>query len=120
VVWITNELGQVMFQLSTHETGTLLREIPGEGEVRCTLLRCPLRAGQYSVNIWADIAREPLDCVEPAFELVVQEGDFFRSGQARLPGDRSVLVDHSWLVVPLGADGEGTRRPLALSDARKA
>jgi lipopolysaccharide transport system ATP-binding protein len=102
-VWITADIGQVTLDLSSHETGTYFPEIPGEGEVRCTLPRCPLPAGRYEINCTADIAGEHLDWVEGARELVVREGDFFGSGQ-RQPSNRSVLVDHSWSVTRVGGE----------------
>jgi lipopolysaccharide transport system ATP-binding protein len=106
VVWIMTDLGQVILHLSSQMTGTLLREIPGEGQARCELPRCPLPPGQYNVALWADVAGEPLDCIEPAFELTVQEGDFFGSGQTQQPSDRSVLVDHTWSVTRLYSDAK--------------
>jgi len=107
-VWITADIGQVTLDLSSHETGTYFPEIPGEGEVRCTLPRCPLPAGDYVVNCYSEIARETLDWVEGARELVVREGDFFGSGQKQDTGNRSVLVDHSWSVTRVG--GEAGKR----------
>jgi lipopolysaccharide transport system ATP-binding protein len=105
-VVITTEIGQLILHLSTREAGFLLHEIPGAGEVRCTLPRCPLPAGEYTVALWADIAGEPLDSVEPAFELMVRDGDFFGSGQTQQPSERSVLVNHGWSVARLGADAD--------------
>ena len=102
-VWISADIGQVTLDLSSHETGTYFPEIPGEGEVRCTLPRCPLPAGRYEINFSADIASEILDEVERARELVVREGDFFGSGQQQLH-NRSVLVDHSWSVSRVGGE----------------
>jgi lipopolysaccharide transport system ATP-binding protein len=105
-LWLTTEVGERIVVLSSRETGTLLREIPGAGEVRCRLPRCPVPAGQYTVALWADIGGEPLDWVDPAFELTVREGDFFGSGQAKHTWDKSVLVDHSWSVTRIGANAE--------------
>lgn len=108
IVWITADIGQVTLDLSSHETGTYFPEIPGEGEVRCTLPRCPLPAGGYVINFLADIAGETLDWVEGAGELAVREGDFFGSGQKQDPSSRTVLVDHSWSVARVG--GEAGKR----------
>jgi lipopolysaccharide transport system ATP-binding protein len=104
-ILITTEIGQLILHLSTREAGALLGEIPGRGQVRCRVPRCPLPAGEYTVALWADIAGEPLDTVEPAFELAVRDGDFFGSGQTQQPSERSVLVDHNWSVAPVGDDG---------------
>jgi hypothetical protein len=104
-VWITSEIGQIMLHLCSRDTGTFPREIPGEGEVRCTLPRCPLPPGHYAVSLWARIAFDPLDWIEPAFGLVVQQGDFFGGGQQiEEYGGRPVLVDHNWSLARAYAD----------------
>jgi hypothetical protein len=94
-----------MLHLCSRDTGTFPREIPGEGEVRCTLPRCPLPPGHYAVSLWARIAFDPLDWIEPAFGLVVQQGDFFGGGQQiEEYGGRPVLVDHNWSLARAYAD----------------
>jgi lipopolysaccharide transport system ATP-binding protein len=115
-LWLTTVTGQTILLLSSHETGTLFREVPGAGEVRCTLPRCPVPAGQYAVTLWADIGGEPLDWVDPAFQLTVRAGDFFGSGQATHERGQSVLVDHSWSVARTGAGTDAAASP---RDSRK-
>ena len=90
--------GELMLHLYTVTTGTIFREIPRRGEVRCTIPRCPLPAGQYTVNIWADVGGEILDWVQRATELTVREGDFYGSGRAQLPSHQAVLIEHHWAV----------------------
>jgi lipopolysaccharide transport system ATP-binding protein len=100
-VGIQTLLGDVMLHLSTQTAGVLLREIPGSGEVRCRVPRCPLPAGQYTVTVWSDIAGAPLDWIQRACGLTVRDGDFYGSGRSQPPSHQSVLVPHEWEVRPV-------------------
>lgn len=93
-------LGSVMLHLSTQTTGTRIVEAPPHGELRCRLPRCPLPAGQYTVNLFANTGGEILDWVQRAAELTVSEGDYFGSGQVQPPSHQAILVDHSWGLQP--------------------
>jgi lipopolysaccharide transport system ATP-binding protein len=105
-VSVSTFLGVVMLHLHTQTTGTLVEEAPAAGEVRCHLPRCPLPAGQYSLNVYADSSGEILDWVQRASEMTVTEGDFYGSGQAQPASHQSILVDHAWSVAPAGATAE--------------
>jgi lipopolysaccharide transport system ATP-binding protein len=97
-IQVVTVLGQVILHLYSRTAGVMLREIPGRGEIRCRVPRCPLPAGQYAVTLWADSGGEPLDWVERAFELTVHEGDFYGSGQPQLASHPAVMVDHAWSI----------------------
>jgi lipopolysaccharide transport system ATP-binding protein len=103
-VQVNTLLGNVMLHLYTRTAGVPIREAPARGEVRCTVPRCPLPPGQYTITLWADQqGGEPLDWIQRACDLTVREGDFFGSGQEQLPSHQAVLIDHSWSV--RAADG---------------
>ncbi|HSD25246.1 MAG TPA: hypothetical protein VLB79_13075, partial [Solirubrobacterales bacterium] len=89
-----------LLDLDTAQTGESFSEIPGEGEIRCRLQRCPLPAGQYYVDVRIDAGGDRLDALNHIAELTVAEGDFHGSGGAHQPmmDYRTVLVDHSWSV----------------------
>ena len=97
-VLILTHLNELMLHLSSPVAGISFSEIPGSGVVRCSLQRCPLPAGQYSLHIWAEIGDEPIDWIEHATELTVIQGDFFGSGKEPPPSHRAVFVDHAWTV----------------------
>ncbi len=97
-VVVNSLLGELMLHLYTLTTGTLFRDLPPRGEVRLSIPRCPLPAGQYTLNIWADIGGDILDWVQRACELTVREGDFYGSGREQLPSHQAVLVEHRWSV----------------------
>ena len=97
-VQVLTLLGDVILHFYTRTAGVRVPEAPAVGEVRCSVPRCPLPPGQYTVTLWADQGGDPVDWIQRACELTVREGDFFGSGQTQLPSHQSVLVDHRWTV----------------------
>lgn len=97
-VLISTFLGVTMLHLYTQTAGVRIDKAPARGEVRCRLSRCPLPAGQFSLNVWADRRGEVLDWVQRAAEMTVTEGDFFGSGRGQTPSHQSILVDHAWNI----------------------
>jgi lipopolysaccharide transport system ATP-binding protein len=114
-------LGELMLHLYTVTAGTAFREVPPRGEVRCSIPHCPLPAGQYAVNIWADAGGEVLDWVERAMELTIGEGDFYGSGREQLASHQAVLVDHGWTVEERSPAKDGLApAPVETSPASRA
>jgi lipopolysaccharide transport system ATP-binding protein len=87
-----------LLDLDTAATGTTFTEVPERGELRCTVHRCPLPAGQYYIDLRADAGGERLDAVNHVAELTVAGGDFHGRGgtQEGIMDYRTVLVDHTW------------------------
>jgi lipopolysaccharide transport system ATP-binding protein len=87
-----------LLDLDTAATGTTFSEIPERGELRCTVHRCPLPAGQYYIDLRADAAAQRLDAVNHVAELTVAGGDFHGGGgtQERIMDYRTVQVEHTW------------------------
>lgn len=84
-----------LISVYTETAGTSFPEIPGRGEVRCRIERCPLPAGQYYVGVFCDSSQQMHDAVTRAADLTVGGGDFYGSGREQI-GPRTVLVDHTW------------------------
>ena len=103
-IGVMTVLGQLILHLYSRTAGVMFREVPGRGEIRCRVPRCPLPAGQYGVTLWAELGGEPLDWVDRAFELTVHEGDFYGSGQPQLASHPAVLVDHEWSIATTPED----------------
>ncbi len=92
-----------LMNMYTETAGSRFEHVPGRGEIRCHVDRCPLPAGQYFIDCWSDIHQKMLDALHRAADLTVGGGDFFGSGREQL-GHRTVLVDHSWSLEPLGEE----------------
>jgi lipopolysaccharide transport system ATP-binding protein len=86
-----------ILSLYSETAGLVFREVPGRGEIRCRIKRCPLPSGQYYIDVWSDIHQQMLDALHRATDLTVGGGDFYGSGREVI-GHRTVLVDHSWLL----------------------
>jgi lipopolysaccharide transport system ATP-binding protein len=88
-----------MLNLYSETAGARFHRVPGRGEIRCQIDRCPLPAGQYYIDCWSDVDQRMLDMVHRASELTVSVGDYYGSGRGQT-GHRTVLVDHSWSLEP--------------------
>jgi lipopolysaccharide transport system ATP-binding protein len=96
-----------IMNMYSETAGTRFHEVPGRGEVRCHIDRCPLPAGQYFIDCWSDIHQNMLDALHRASDLTISGGDYYASGREQL-GPRTVLVDHSWSLSPVSpGDGDG-------------
>jgi lipopolysaccharide transport system ATP-binding protein len=98
-----------LINVYSETAGAPFREVPGRGEVRCRIKRCPLPAGQYYVSVWCDAAQRMLDEITRAADLTVGGGDFFGSGREQI-GDRTVLVDHAWSLTG-ASQGDRSGKP---------
>jgi lipopolysaccharide transport system ATP-binding protein len=97
-VTIYTHLGEVMLNLPSEVTGSRTGVLPAAGQARCRIPRCPLPAGQYGINVWADRGGQPLDWVQRASEITVIQGDFFGTGREPPEAHRSVYVDYDWSI----------------------
>ncbi|MGZ8680702.1 MAG: ABC transporter ATP-binding protein [Solirubrobacterales bacterium] len=104
------EAGARMLNFYSETTGVDFRDLPPTGEVRCSVKRWPLPAGQYSIDLWSDSAGVTFDLVRHAYAFTVAGGDFHGSGREPPADHRSVLVDHTWSVSPGGSAGEAEQR----------
>ena len=94
-----------LINIYSETAGAPFREVPGQGEVRCRVERCPLPAGQYYVGVWCDAGQQMLDAITRAADLTVGGGDFYGSGREQM-GPRTVLVDHSWSIADTSSKGK--------------
>jgi lipopolysaccharide transport system ATP-binding protein len=90
-----------VMNMYTETTGFRAHHVPRRGEIRCRVERCPLPAGEYYIDCWADIQGRMLDALHRAGDLTVGGGDYYGSGREQI-GHRTVLVDHSWSLEELG------------------
>jgi lipopolysaccharide transport system ATP-binding protein len=94
------EGGTGVLNLESEPTGLRTGSLPPAGQLRCTVPRFPLPAGQYFIHLVASAAGVTVDEVHNVISLTVAGGDFFESGRPPHPDHRTVLVDHSWRVEP--------------------
>lgn len=88
-----------MMNLYSETAGAHFHQVPGRGEIRCQIDRCPLPAGQYFIDCWSDVHQQMLDALHRASDLTISGGDYYGSGREQI-GHRTLLVDHSWSLEP--------------------
>jgi lipopolysaccharide transport system ATP-binding protein len=89
-------LGELLLNLESDATGSILGDLSPVGEIRCRLPRCPLPAGHYVLNVLGAAGGEVADWVQRAGELTITGGDFYGTGRLPSEAHRSVFVDQAW------------------------
>lgn len=97
VVMVENAKGDRVTYLSSELAGAGFDDLPGEGEVTCTIPRVPLVPGRYTLSLACREKTEWLDVVYQALAFEVVGADFYPTGKippAESGGD--VLIDTEW------------------------
>jgi lipopolysaccharide transport system ATP-binding protein len=102
-IGVYSVLGALVLQLQSDVTGAAYDSIPPKGELRCRIPRLPLPGGSYVLNLMGTSGGAPADWIQRAGELTIAEGDFYGSGRRLPDAHQTVLVDHTWAVVPAEA-----------------
>ena len=92
------QMGEVITDVYSETAGYEWDLAPAEGVVRCLLPRLPLKGGTYSVNMLIRQRGEIADWVQDAFELRIEDGDFYNTGRLGSPVHGYVLFDQQWTV----------------------
>ena len=87
--------GESVTNCNTADVGSDFPLVPaGKGVFRCELPRFPIRAGNYTGNVYCACRETVADFIETAFELQVDDGDFYGTGSLKNPC--RVMVDQRW------------------------
>jgi len=89
-----------LFHLSTDVSVADFATIPPDGSFVCRIPRLPLQPGHYSFNLFCKVSGEIADWVQNAGVIEVAAGDFFNSGKLPPSDQGSLLLSHSWNVLP--------------------
>jgi lipopolysaccharide transport system ATP-binding protein len=73
---------------------------PGDGELICEITKCPLMAGRYSFNLFANMPGTKLDVVREAGFIDIEKGDYFGTGRLPEYKGQGVLIDYKWRMGP--------------------
>jgi lipopolysaccharide transport system ATP-binding protein len=93
---VKNQRGSVLSNLNTADSGNSIMRVPCEGHFDCVWHSVPLRAGVYSCNLYCSINNEVADWLQDAFQLRVEDGDFYGTGRLPQRDQGDVLMDYSW------------------------
>jgi lipopolysaccharide transport system ATP-binding protein len=70
---------------------------PGTNNISCIINKLPLVAGVFQINLFMGIQDiHPIDWIQSAINLVVEDGNFFGTGVNGRPSHCKVLNVHSW------------------------
>jgi lipopolysaccharide transport system ATP-binding protein len=86
-----------LISVYSETAGEQFDDVPARGEVRVSLKRLPLPAGEYFIDTWCDLNKIMADALSHSADLTVTGGDFYGSGREQV-GHRTVLVEHSWRI----------------------
>jgi lipopolysaccharide transport system ATP-binding protein len=95
---VSDEVGSLLFALSTILTGENFNRLQPSGKVECRVPSLPLTPGKYSVQIVAYVNNSLADWVRDATSFTVVEGNFFGTGrELRSDWYGQFLVPHNWI-----------------------
>jgi lipopolysaccharide transport system ATP-binding protein len=89
-------IGDPLVNCNTADVGQDFDVEPGVGVIVCEVKRFPLRSNRYTGNIFCRTSVGLLDWVKAAFQVEVEDGDFYGTG--RLEKQGKMLLMHSWTV----------------------
>ena len=93
---VRNNVGSVLTCFGNVQTGQERVKVYSSGYFECCWPKVNLRAGQYSSAIYVAVNGEVCDWLQAAFQLYVEDGDFYDSGVLVSRNHGDILCDHSW------------------------
>ena len=91
-------IGDPLVNCNTTDVGQDIDVDQGSGVIVCEVKRFPLRSNRYIGNIFCRTSVGLLDWVKGAFQVEVEDGDFYGTG--RLEKQGKMLLMHSWTLDP--------------------
>jgi lipopolysaccharide transport system ATP-binding protein len=98
-VIVRTSTGTPVLHLMSHNSSSRLFRVPGNAIVRCTIPRCPLYPGTYTVSIWiGTTAHSETDCRHEALRFEMTPGDLLNVGFDLNWRHGLVQLDNRWEV----------------------
>jgi lipopolysaccharide transport system ATP-binding protein len=95
-VGVHGKFDESLFHLSTTNSNDDFESLPSRGVVCCRIPSLPLQPGNYTFNLFCTVGEEVADWIQNAATILVEPGDFFKSGRLPPPEQGPYLVPHSW------------------------
>jgi lipopolysaccharide transport system ATP-binding protein len=93
---IYNDEGREMFTLANHISKAPFEKVNKGNVIQCLVKKNPLTSGSYLCNIIAYKDGIVQDYIQEAYNLEVEEGDFFGTGKIVSTTQQSFLVENVW------------------------
>ncbi len=97
-ITIYNDEGRDMLTLANHISDDAFDVVKRGQFIRCQINRLPLTHGSYYCNVIAYKDGVVQDYVKEAFNLEIEDGDFFGTGKIIPTTQQSFLVDNQWSI----------------------
>jgi len=93
---VYNSQGVLLTNLNSKDTGQSWLPVGNEGYFECSWPRFNLRSGVYFCTLYCEINGTIVDWIQSAFQLNVEDGDFFNSGSLVERSQGDILVEYQW------------------------
>ena len=97
-VAVSNQMGELVLNLTSSATGDQFATIPTQGRFVLDIPNLPLMPGQYYFNTFITLNNEIADWVIDAGMFEVEFGDFYGSGHLPPENQGNILIPHHWAV----------------------
>ena len=92
----TNEVLLSTFYTDLTDQTFILTSDIAEFEALCSVPAFPFSSGTYKCNISIKVDEKMVDWIENAFEITVEDGDFYKTGRVISKSHQGILLPHSW------------------------
>lgn len=95
-----NAQGVLLTNLNSRDVGRTVLPIGRRGRFECHWPKFSLRSGIYTCALFCEINGNIADWLQSAFQIQVEDGDFFGTGSVVLRSQGEFLVPYDWQSVP--------------------
>jgi lipopolysaccharide transport system ATP-binding protein len=93
---VYNSQGFLLTNLNTKDINKMVMPVGKSGYFECSWPYFNLRAGLYTCNLYCEINNTIEDWLQAAFQLNVEDGDFYNSGYLIDRSQGDMLVSYNW------------------------
>ena len=97
-ITIYNDEGRDMVTLANHIANEPFETLKKGNSIQCKINKLPLTQGTYVCNIIAYKDGVIQDYIQEAFNLEIEEGDFFGTGKVMPSSQQTYLIDNKWSI----------------------
>lgn len=97
-ITIYNDEGRDMVTLANHIANEPFETLKKGNNIQCKIHKLPLTQGTYVCNIIAYKDGVIQDYIQEAFNLEIEEGDFFGTGKVMPSSQQTYLIDNKWSI----------------------